>query len=407
MNFSEYIGMTPAEFTAQYVETGYVSVQHHNVFPLTILTYSRKTVQENKWDHVTSRCRGIVINMNTGEIISRPFEKFFNYGMAVDNPNDHLPLLTLPSIEPVIWEKLDGFMATLYTWQGVDYIASKGSFNSVHAKWATAWLRKKFGESLGVPAGYTAVFEGLHRDLRIVIDYKDRQELVLLALINNETGEEFTPGAIYAFADSKGLSRPVEFNMTLEAARIYTMAENEYASEEGYVLTWYRDGKPPFRLKMKFIEYLRLHRMVTGVSPKRIWEVLATNQSSELDEYLKQSTPWFSAFVQKWMKALTAEYKRIEKESLKRYIVAKLEVGEYFCDISDAAQPGIVYKNSYSFEFSAIRKQYALRFTTPENKPYSGVLFAMLDGKDVKSVIWKMLKPLTSGKNPMIDAHNT
>ena len=68
---------------------------------------------------------------------------------------------------------------------------------------------------------------------------------------------------------------------------------------------------PPFRLKMKFIEYLRLHRMVTGVSPKWIWEVLATEQSTELKEYLSQSTPWFSDFVQKWMRALNAEYERI------------------------------------------------------------------------------------------------
>lgn len=391
MNFFEYIGLSPAAFTAQYVEPGYVAVQKHHDFPLAILSYSRLTVQEQKWDNVTSKCRGIVINVNSGEVVSRPFEKFHNWG----SPEHTFTF----DAEPAIWEKLDGFMSTLYTWQGTDYIASKGSFHSIHAKWATAWLRKKFGISLGVPEGYTAVFEGLHRDLRIVVDYGLRQQLVLLAVINNETGEEFSPGALFAFADGKGLTTPKPFNMALDYAVKQTL-KNEFEDglEEGYVLTWYQKGKPPFRLKLKFVEYLRLHRMVTGVSPKRIWEVLAGNQTPELDEYLKESTPWFSAFVTKWMKALTAEYNEIEREARKRfeYTVAGLRT-----DFRDMLVLGSGLPN-----FTALRKAYAHSFTSPENQQYSAVLFAMLDGKDIKPVIWKMVKHMTHGHNPMVDAHN-
>jgi hypothetical protein len=390
VNFFTYIGITPAQFLEQYVEPGYVSQQNHSEFPLSIFAYSRKTVQEQKWDAVTSKCRGIVVDYLTGEIVSRPFEKFHNYGSTQAEGFAFHPVA-----EPVIWEKMDGFMSTLYTHNGVDYIASKGSFHSVHAKWATAWLRKKFGSSLGVPAGYTAVFEGLHRDLRIVVDYGLRQELVLLALINNETGEEFSPGALIAFADSKGLSFPNLKNATLKTVHDETLLESSAEGiDEGYVLTWYQKGKPPFRLKLKFIEYLRLHRMVTGVSPKRIWEVLATNQSSELDEYLKQSTPWFSKFVQKWMSALNAEYKRIDYEALTRYYAVLNEVEKKFLLTS-------------LNQLHVARKAFAELANTPENKPYAGVMFATLDGKDVSQVIWKMIKPMTSGRNPMVDAHNT
>jgi RNA ligase len=392
MNFFTYINETPASFWEKYIEPGYVAVGQHAEFPLSIFSYSRRTVQENKWDDVTSKCRGIIINRDTGEIISRPFEKFHNH-TGMEDPAD-----VLAYAPPVIWEKLDGFMATLYTWQGVDYVASKGSFHSIHAKWATAWLRKKWGNKVPFkPEGWTLVFEGLHRDLRIVVDYKERQELVLLAVINNETGEEYKPEELKAIARAMCFETPVKNNLTLEQARRCTMGTAQDGSEEGFVLTWYQDGKPPFRLKMKFIEYLRLHRMVTGVSPKRIWEVLATNQSTELDEYLRQSTPWFSAFVQKWMKALTIEYDRIHGEAHTRYQVARTMLKPQIAEC--LAQEHL--------DFSELRKAYALRFTTPENKPYAGVMFAMLDGKDIKPVIWKMVKHLTSGKNPMVDAHNT
>jgi hypothetical protein len=390
MNFFTYLGISPQEFQEQYIETDYVSQQKHAEFPLVIYAYGRKTVKEQKWDAVTSKCRGIVVNRETGEIVARPFEKFHNFGSPQAGDITELRKFgdVLPA-EPIVWEKLDGFMATLYTWGGVDYVASKGSFHSIHAKWATSWLHKNFGTSLGIPAGHTAVFEGLHRDLRIVVDYGKRQELSLLSIINNETGEEMSPGALHAFADGKGLTTPAEFNLTLEQARIYTMGEDQKASEEGYVLTWYQKGKPPFRLKMKFIEYLRLHRMVTGVSPKRIWEVLATKQSSELDEYLKQSTPWFSAFVNKWLKALTTKFEEIDHGAEMSYGVIQ----------------GVLNQQWQQSGSIPVRKDWALIINRPEFQPYASALFAKLDGKDTKPIIWKMVKPMTAGANPLVDAH--
>lgn len=404
MNFFTYIGLSPAEFHEQYVEAGYIAQQNHNEFPLSIFAYSRKTVQENKWDAVTSKCRGIIINRETGEIISRPFEKFHNYGSPLsmaggDNTYNGLTYAMI-SIQPMIWQKMDGFMSTLYTWNGVDYVASKGSFHSVHAKWATAWLRKTFGSSLGVPAGYTAVFEGLHRDLRIVVDYGKRQELVLLALINNETGEEFSPGALFAWADSRGLKTPDRFCLSLNEVRNMTLSDErvEGNPDEGFVLTWYQKNAPPYRLKAKFIEYLRLHRMVTGVSPKHVWEVLSNNQTGELNEYLKSSTPWFSAFVTKWTKALTLRYKEIENQAVTRYTAIKSSVDKNVCD---------AFALSGTVDYAGMRKAYALKFTEGENKQYSPIMFAMLDGKPIQPVIWKMVKPMTAGANPMVDAHNT
>jgi len=384
MNFYTYLGMTHEEFSERYENTGLVERHHHHEFPLDILSYSRKCVQENIWDAVTSKCRGVIITRGAdgGEVVSRPFEKFHNYG---EEPGWG-DTTYRPTDEPIIWEKLDGFMCTLYTWEGVDYIASKRSFHSVYAKWATAWLRRKFGKSLEVPAGYTAVFEGLHRDLRIVVDYGLRQELVLLALINKETGEELPPDTLRWWAAAHQLSIPVTNNLSLEEARRCTMGEAQDGSEEGFVLTWYQNGKPPFRLKLKFVEYLRLHRLVTNVSPKHIWEVLRDGLTSEMDEYINNSTPGFAKFAQKWMKAMTAEYKRLESEAWSRYEKLLPIIRERTLD-----------------NLGVIRKAYALEVMKPENKEFASILFAMLDGKNFEPIIWRQVRPMTKNANPLVN----
>jgi RNA ligase len=387
VNFYDYIGLTPAEFNTRYVETGLVMVNTHHEFPLNIYNYSRKCVQEQVWDSVTSKCRGIIAHSTTGEVIARPFEKFHNFGTPM--ADDVLGNLGTEAYQqPVVWEKMDGFMCTLYEWEGVHYVASKGSFHSVHAKWATAEFRKKWGATMPfLPKGYTAVFEGLNRDLRIVIDYRDRQELVLLAVVNNETGEEYLPEQLKAFAGATGFKTPEQLRLTLEEARKESLDEG-IVGEEGYVLTWYRAGTP-FRLKMKFIEYIRLHRLVTNVSPKHIWEVLSQGQTTELVEYFQNSTPWFKEFAEKWVRALTGEYRRILKDGDALYHKAMTEVG-------------FAYPESYRTlsELHGARKTFALAVG---NSEFSGIAFALLDNKDLAPIVWKMVKPMTKNVNPLVN----
>ncbi len=391
MNFFGYLGISEDEFGV-YLDAGYVTEALHKEFPLAIYTYGRKTVHENKWDNVTSKCRGIIVNTETDEIVARPFEKFHNYGSSLEESTWSG---LLPESEPTVIEKMDGFMCTMYWWAGKHYIASKGSFHSVHAKWATAELNKHLEkinwEGKQLFPGWTAVFEGLCRDLRIVVDYGQRQGLVLLAIINNETGEEVPPHTMACWGILTNISTPRIFPISLAAAVNQTRVDA--GTEEGYVLTWYRTDCPPYRLKLKFTEYLRLHRLVTGVSPKRIWEALSqAHLKADLDEYINNSTPWFNKFVTKWITALRREYDRLMGEAHTRYQVADLEI-----------------RNRHNQVFvnpTALRKEYAEKFTKPENKEFSGILFAMLDAKDVDKIIWKQVRSMTAGANPMVDVHN-
>jgi RNA ligase len=392
MKFTDYIGIDMAEFQTKYIDTGLVTASYHDEFPLAIYSYGRRTIL---WDNVTTKCRGVIVDNETGDVIARPFEKFHNYGSTM---NVGCSTSCLGLGEPVIWEKMDGFMATMYTWKGIDYIASKGSFHSIHAKWATAWLRKKWGNSVPFhQPGTTLVFEGLHRDLRIVVDYGLRQVLVLLAVIDNETGWEYEPRELEAFAKAAHFSIPQRATMmtvhdAVEITREGPPKDCDEGLDEGYVLAWYRQGTTPFRLKLKFIEYLRLHRLVTGVTPKRIWECLSTSQTTELNEFLNDSTPWFAKFVQKWVSALTGEFEGLRLAANARYAVCKETVRV------KVGQRPYVYP-------AEERKAWALEFQRPENEGFRGILFSMLDNKAVDKVIWKQVKQMTKGSNPMVDAH--
>lgn len=388
MNLYAYLGVN--ETTLQgYINDGLIDTQHHPEFPLTIFTYGRETVHENKWDSVTTKCRGLIVHDETEEIIARPFEKFFNYGQEVTDAAAVHGYRDVPCDEPEVWEKMDGFLGIGYSYAGKNFVASKGSFNSPHAKWANAWVKNR--EQWLWPIGYTPVFEGICSALRIVVDYDNREGLTLLALINNETGEEYSQRTLRAWAEINKLETPQRFAMLMSDA---LEAANDSGTKnfEGYVLKWDRPGRTPYRLKVKYLDYLRLHRLVTGVTPKRIMEALINGWTTELDEYVEGSTPWFRKYTLKWKAALETKF------------------GDY-CDASALAfdkVKKIVMAPRHEegkFDYFPTRKQWALEFQ--KYPDLASILFAMLDGKDIKPIVWKLVKPMVRNSKPLVDQHHT
>ena len=394
MNFYDYIGLTPEQFEKVYLSTRLVNSQTHPTFPLVIYTYGRETVYKQAWNAVTTKCRGIIVNRETGEIVARPFEKFFNFGDPINGMTDTAVDMLAPQAgQPVVWEKVDGFLCIGYNWGGKWYCASKGSFTSPHAKWASAQIQR-LDMDFFPTGGYTPVFEGICPSLRIVVDYGANEELILTAIIHNDTGIEMPPPILQSMGDLMGASTPELETLSWQEVQQATYDET-VKNAEGYVLTWYRAGMTPYRLKAKYIDYLRIHRMVTGVSPKRVLEALQNGWTSVLEEWTNQSTPWFNTFVAKWRRVIEVEAMRLEQNAK---------------DIYDGAQN--IVDTSYdepAENLGETRKRWAEVFTAPDNKEYSGILFAMLDGKDWRQVIWKKIKESAIMKNghPLVDAHNT
>jgi hypothetical protein len=170
---------------------------------------------------------------------------------------------------------------------------------------------------------------------------------------------------------------------------------------EGYVAVWARPGQTPFRLKIKYQDYLRLHRMVCGVSPKAIYEALVNGWMSELKEWTNESTPWFSKFVAKWKRSLEADYNALSNAAYCAFDEIKQRA------LDDATENSVIWT----------RKQWAEAFKAREYPEIESVRRscsreAMVDARRQKRSTGKdhleaLVKPMIKGSHPMVDAAKT
>jgi len=313
-----------------------IIVQKHPDADLFIYNYTNKAQYERVWNDITLQSRGLILDADLN-IVARPFKKFFNLDehRAEDIPDEPFE----------VYEKVDGSLGILYWLNDRPFIATRGSFISDQAIHATEILHKKYSHTFDkIDRDATYLFEIVYPGNKIVVDYGDRDELVLLAAIDNLTGNDL-PAPDIGFATVKKYDGINEINL------LKTLEEE---NKEGFVIK-FNSG---LRVKVKLAEYLRLHRIVTGVSNLVIWEHLSEGRSFE--DILEKVPDEFYDWVKKTIDELTAQYNAILADS------------------------------QNSFKQLASRKETALYFQTQK---YPAVLFAMLDSKPYDKIIWKMVRP--------------
>ncbi len=320
------------------IEAGYISEQHHPEWSLRILNYTQRCQFDWRWNAQTMQCRGLIVD-DAWNIIAKPFPKFF----SVEQLGGVVP------VEPFeAYEKLDGSLGILYFVDGKPQMASRGSFISEQAQRATEMLETKYKDAKLDPS-FTYLFEIIYPENRIVVDYGGREELVLLAIIETETGVEWP---LHAFDSVFPVVKRYD-----GFSQFDELLANQDSSREGFVVR-FQSGQ---RVKIKFDEYKRLHKLLTCVSPKAIWEVLKSG--SDISKVIERVPDE----VFKWVR---------ETENDLRGAFASIE--------SDARS---------EMRYVGTRKELAEHFKTCR---YPAVMFNMLDNRDYSETIWKLIKP--SGK---------
>lgn len=341
----------------RHIDCGLVTCKFHKDFPeLMILSYGREAVLQQHWDDVTQKCRGLIVNMTTGEIIARPFPKFFDCD-EVGKPDTYSAILEAEPTQPTVAEKLNGSLGILYVHKGVHSIASKASFHSKHADWATDWYRKHIPDPCW-PIGYTPVFEMICQDIQPHTVQYEHDGLYLIALVRNEDGEELGYTDLNFYAAANGVGLPRRFWKTLAEAR-----DDNRSGEEGYVLSWWRKGAPPHRVRVKFPEFLRRRALFNRIGARQVFEQL--RDFGELPNlWLDASMPHLVKRIREWESQLREAYNRIwQKSSIA---------------LHDA------------LEGCTTRKEFADYFNT--NYPdVSPVCFAVQDERNYQRVIWKLV----------------
>ena len=325
------------------IERGYIKKQKHPTEDLYILNYTKQCQNEQVWTDETKMCRGLIVD-SQHNIHALPFKKFFNFEEYIQNE------WIVPESSFIAYKKLDGSLGILYRIRGEYHIATRGSFTSEQAIHATKLLREKYGH-VTFPDNVTILFEIIYPENRVVVDYGDQDELYILGGFDMQTGTDLLVNGNY-----QGI--PVAPRMK-DVADFRELTKEDNKKDEGYVIV-FATGE---RIKMKFKEYVRLHRLYTGLTKRKIWEAMKCGEDMEI---LKGSVEEeFADFVSRTEKEIRSAKSTIFKKALGKLKIARR-------------------RNSRKDQAMYIRKQ--------EHAP---LIFLMLDGKaqQVEKYLWDATYP--------------
>jgi len=337
-----------------YIDRGLVIKQDHPSLPLSIYNYSRECQYSKQWDDITLTCRGLVLD-NDGNVIAKPFPKFFNYEEL--KPED------IPNENFEVYEKMDGSLGIVFHYNNEWHIATRGSFQSDQAIKAKQILDTKYNVS-SLRKKRTYLFEIIYPENRIVVDYGNDEKLVLLAVIDTESGEEIPNSALY-FMVEDGWDVVTTYKTWGEDWE--TLKKEISNNNEGYVIRF----SGGMRMKIKGEEYVRLHKILTNFSTTDIWEILRTG--GNMNEFLDRVHDEFDDWVKR--------------------IAMNLRYGFYHIDErAGKLHDGFRYGKYGDVDPEPTKKEFA-EFVMKQPEELRPILFKMWDKALYDDIIWKLLKP--------------
>lgn len=264
---------------------GFVTQKMHPTLPLEIWTYTRACQYDRHWNAVTMRCRGLIVESGTGQIVAWPFPKFFN--VSEHSPaNAYAP--PLPAEPFSVFEKVDGSLGIVFHYDGRWHVASKGSFTSEQAEWAQTELDN--GDTSRLEPGVTYLCEIIYPENRIVVRYDDN--LTGLCLLGAYTSDGAEIPLHEIVDDWRGVGYPVRQWTSMDRfplSAMLALADGNMdlngdpvsgSASEGWVIRYETTG---IRAKIKFAEYIRLHKVLTGINARDIWQAYGADRFCDID----------------------------------------------------------------------------------------------------------------------------
>ena len=330
----------------KYYEDGLLYKQVHPSLPLTIWNYTEKVQYENLWDEVTLSARGLVTD-DTGDIVATPFQKFFNIEEGKFEATEKFE----------VYEKMDGSLGIVFWYRGQWVVATRGSFTSDQSIKAREIL-KKYNTDI-MFRHLTFCFEIIYPDNRIVLDYGTDEKLVLLGTFD-KNGKEMD----VELWSQWGFDVVKKYDGINDYKQLKEMVKND---QEGFVVK-FSNGD---RVKVKGVEYLRLHKIMTNVTTTGVWEYLKNGE--DVMEILKDVPDEFYNKIKTYVQHLKYGYFQISERAGKLH-------------------DGFRYGKYGDVDPEPTKKEFA-EFVLKQQKVLHPVMFAMWDKKDYSEIIWNLIRP--------------
>jgi hypothetical protein len=286
-------------------------------FGITVKRYDNGYVKLNysqidspKNHPISDECRGLTLWVkpdNTSKVITRGFKRFYNFGEC-DTASFNFDDCTA-------FEKCDGSLVLIsyspldHKWiistRGMAYAEGNFAF-SLTASGGTFydWILKAMQLTeegfqdcmLSFDANYTFVCEYLSAENRVVTPYTTA-EMVLLAVIHNETGTELTNlSKISEFlrANDMNIRTPITYTAA-SGAELVTMANSLPGLQEGFVVV---NNKTRERVKIKSLTYVKMHHLRDGLNTgKNLIAAVHAGEVAEIIVYFPEMSPHLDNIV--------------------------------------------------------------------------------------------------------------
>jgi len=267
------------------VKEGYTAINYNvmmaDTFPdVIVLGDDGEHWREDNLAALRRELRGIIFDTETGEILRRPFHKFFNVNER-EETQDHVVDLSRPH---VILEKLDGSMIAPFIVNGqmiwgtkmgaTDVAKPVEEFVKNHPAYADFALD-------ALADGNIPIFEWCSRKQRIVLDYPE-DRLILTGIRENESGEYWTHTEMREYAEAFGIPvvRTFEPQTDMKAFLEYV---RDLEDVEGFVVR-FSDGH---MLKLKCHWYLQIHKAKEAILQDRnIVELILDEKLDDIKAHL-------------------------------------------------------------------------------------------------------------------------
>lgn len=325
-----------------------------------ILNYTESAQYGKVWNEVTRQCRGLIID-DSWNVVARSFDKFFNYGeFEIDK--------SLMDYRVEVTDKMDGSLGILFGRDPNRYsndllyyypvwnVATKGSMVSDQAAMMEEILNSKY-KDVRLSVDWTYMFEIIYPGNRIVLDYGDTADLFLLGARHLETGLVRSAEAVTEWTGPKTLTFSYE---TLREA----LEAPPRPNAEGFVV-YFPDLD--YRVKIKQADYVALHRIVTGLTERRIWENMKDGKT--LFDLLE-------IVPDEWHEWLSEVHDKLYTE---------------FCQLHAAATNRYAeLRENTPKDFSRIDFNDMLNILNVEDK---SLMYALYDGASINETLWKRIRP--------------
>ncbi|MEL4896579.1 RNA ligase [Crocosphaera sp. Alani8] len=232
------------------------NIYEHRLEDLTLYCYTKHCVYNENWNKWNTQARGLILDTKNQRVVATPFPKFFNYRERQ---------IKLPSEPFEALDKLDGSLIICYYYRDKWQTSTKGNLQSLQAQKAQILLNQLPTKYLEKETTY--LFEYVSPDNKIIVNYS-KEELVLLGAYN-EKGIELTFSEIECIASQIGVSVPQIFPYS-NIQEILEVSKLLGSDHEGFVIRFERG----LRIKFKGSEYCRIQKLLNGITPLGIWELM-------------------------------------------------------------------------------------------------------------------------------------